>query len=338
MLLTFSSYVLYSMLYGKLCYNQADDCSGGQVVEDVLTSGLSAKLMRYLRLRVLGEAGTSQKDANSQFDSKSSSAILSVRGREEARARVRQAPESSQFDIPRVLEDGGSDDQVADWDHDRGLGRQLHEEHWVDGEPPGSITGDNDMYEAETEGEEKCSARDSRDGRSKFGGKSSRDEELDEGVRDELSRRKTNRGTARFRGKGRANEGTLENEQMLTSPGSGIKLAGQSRNVKDRSLSRTQDLRKIPDTKKTIGRTGNDDLLLERDESDDCFQGCIIGSKDITELVRKAVLAAEAEARAVNAPAEAIKAAGDAAAELVKCAALEVGLTRVLENLCLPVF
>lgn len=30
------------------------DSSGGQIVEDVLTSGLSAKFMRHLRIRVLG--------------------------------------------------------------------------------------------------------------------------------------------------------------------------------------------------------------------------------------------------------------------------------------------
>jgi hypothetical protein len=40
--------------------------------------------------------------------------------------------------------------------------------------------------------------------------------------------------------------------------------------------------------------------------------------------VKKAVQAAEAEARGANAPAGAIKAAGDAAAEDVKSAALEV--------------
>jgi hypothetical protein len=49
------------------------DFSGGQVVEDVLTSGLSAKLMRYLRVRVLGETSTSQKDATHLTESKHAS-------------------------------------------------------------------------------------------------------------------------------------------------------------------------------------------------------------------------------------------------------------------------
>lgn len=285
----------------------------------MLTSGLSAKLMRYLRLRVLGETGT--KDTNSQIESKSFS----------ARGRVRLGPESSHFDVPRVLEDVSCGDQVADGDCDRGLGRQMHEEHWMDGEHPIRMAGDGDTYEAETEGDEKWHARDLRDGRSKPGGRSSREEEYDEGARDDLSRRRTNRGTARLRGKGRANEGILENEQSMTSPGSGIRLGGQSRNIRDRSLPRNQDLRKISDSKKNLGKTSTESLFLERDDTDDCFQGCVIGSKNVVDLVRKAVAAAEAEARAVNAPAEAIKAAGDAAAELVKSVALEVCLALFLK-------
>ncbi|KAL3498190.1 hypothetical protein ACH5RR_040922 [Cinchona calisaya] len=282
---------------------------GGQVVEDVLTSGLSAKLMRYLRLRVLGETGT--KDI-SQIDSKISS----------ARGKVRLAPESSHFDVPRVPEDVGCDDQVADRDRDKGLSRQVHEEHWVDGEPPDIMAGDIDVYDAETESDEKWHTRDLHDGRSKSGGRSSREEEHDEGFRDDFSRRRTNRGSSRFRGKSRGNEGILENDQSMNSPVSGIRL-GQNRNVRDRNQPRNQDLRKISDSKKSLGMTGTESSYLQRDETDDCFQGCEIGSNNIADLVRKAVIAAEAEARAVNAPAEAIKAAGDAAAELVKSAALE---------------
>ncbi|XP_027084209.2 DDB1- and CUL4-associated factor homolog 1-like isoform X1 [Coffea arabica] len=296
---------------------------GGQVVEDVLTSGLSAKLMRYLRLRVLGEAGTSQKDTTSQIESKSFPATACMRGREDVRGRVRQALENSHFDVPRVLEDGSSDDQLADKDLDRGLGRPIDEEHWVDGEPPDVLAADSDIYDAETEGDEKWHAWDLRDGRTKAGGRSSREEESDDSVRDELSRRRTNRGTSRLRGKGRASEGNLDNEQSLTSPGSAIRIGGLNRNIRDRSVPRNQDLKKNSDSKKSQGRTVTDGFTLGRDESDDCFQGCVIGSKNIADLVRKAVVAAESEARAVNAPAEAIKAAGDAAAELVKSAALE---------------
>ena len=83
--------------------------------------------------------------------------------------------------------------------------------------------------------------------------------------------------------------------------------------------------RRLPDAKKDMGRICIDGFEIERDDNDDCFQECKVGSKDISDLVKKAVRAAEAEARAANAPAEAVRAAGDAAAEVVKTAALEVG-------------
>ena len=44
--------------------------SGGPLVEDVLTSGISAKLMRYLRVRVLSDTGPNQKDGNPSVDNK----------------------------------------------------------------------------------------------------------------------------------------------------------------------------------------------------------------------------------------------------------------------------
>jgi len=63
---------------------------------------------------------------------------------------------------------------------------------------------------------------------------------------------------------------------------------------------------------------------ISREEYEDRFRDCIIGLKDISDIVLKAVRAAESEARSANTPDEAVKAAGDAAAELVKSAALEV--------------
>ncbi|KAE8688113.1 hypothetical protein F3Y22_tig00111000pilonHSYRG00112 [Hibiscus syriacus] len=58
---------------------------GGQVGEDVLTSGLSAKLMCYLRVRVLREITTCQNDALHFFESKSLSGASSFRSRDEGR-------------------------------------------------------------------------------------------------------------------------------------------------------------------------------------------------------------------------------------------------------------
>ncbi|KAF3943041.1 hypothetical protein CMV_030361 [Castanea mollissima] len=288
---------------------------GTQVVEDVLTSGLSAKLMRYLRVRVLGETNTSQKDANHLTENKTASAATNIRGRDEGRGRVRQVLETTYLDDLRGAEERSIDDQCVERDQDRSIVWQGRgEECWVnDGEPPNALDEEFDNYEADADGEDRWHSRDLRDGKNKFG-------DLDENTRDDSLRRRTNRGL-RSRSKGRVNEGALENEHLLTSPGSGSRL-GQGRSTM-RSFSRHLDIKKVPDARKPYGRITSDAVPVEREDNDDCFQECRIGSKDISDLVKKAVRAAEAEARAANAPAEAIKAAGDAAAEVVKSAASE---------------
>ncbi|KAJ8555323.1 hypothetical protein K7X08_012819 [Anisodus acutangulus] len=288
--------------------------SGGQVVEDVLTSGLPAKLMRYLRIRILGEPTTSQRDAASLLDGKASSTGTGVRAREECRSRFRQVAESSHLDIPRVAED-------MDKDRDRSASRHMRGgERWTDEEPPDSMAVDDDNYQADANGEERWHIRDLREEKEKPGNRSLREDDHDESARDDLSRRRVNRGWTRHRGRGRVTEGVPDNEAALTSPGSASRLGGQSRS---RNLTRNQELRRASDNKKNLSRTNVDGFVMERDENDECFRECKVGSKDITDLVKKAVKAAETEAKTANAPTEAVKAAGDAAAEVVKSAAFE---------------
>ncbi|XP_010246916.1 PREDICTED: DDB1- and CUL4-associated factor homolog 1 [Nelumbo nucifera] len=313
---------------------------GGQVVEDVLTSGLSAKLMRYLRTRVLGDMSTSQKDASHPVESKNTSSAASGRGREENRGRFRQILDNAHIDGSRMV-DGLLDDQNNERDRDKNISsRQLRgEECWGDGgeslksrESADDLVEGVSLYEGEDDvemaGEERWHGRDLRDGKAKFSdrygtSRSMRDEDIDENARDESSRRRANRGWARVRGKGRANEGAVENERASTSPGSVIRLGGQSRGIRDKNLPRNADPKRASDTKKCSSRLDADGFVMVRDDNDDCFQECKVGTKDISDLVKKAIRAAEAEARAANAPIEAIKAAGDAAAELVKSSALE---------------
>jgi HIV-1 Vpr-binding protein len=93
--------------------------------------------------------------------------------------------------------------------------------------------------------------------------------------------------------------------------------------------SKDKNAAKVEDPKKAIDLNNSSAGLeaytaISKEEYEDRFRDCIIGLKDITDIVLKAVRAAEAEARSANAPEEAVKAAGDAAAELVKSAALEV--------------
>jgi len=280
--------------------------------------------MHYLRIRILGETTTSQRDATSLLDGKASSTGTGVRAREECRSRFRQVAESSHLDIPRVAEDGLHGDQVLDKDRDRSASRHMRgDELWTDEEPPDSMAVDDDNYQADGDGEERWHIRDLRDGKAKPGNRSVREDEHDESSRDDLSRRRVNRGWTRHRGRGRVTEGVPDNEAALTSPGSASRLSGQSRS---RNLTRNQELRRAPDNKKNLSRTNVDGFVMERDENDECFRECKVGSKDITDLVKKAVGAAETEAKTANAPAEAVKAAGDAAAEVVKSAAFEVGL------------
>ncbi|XP_057958873.1 DDB1- and CUL4-associated factor homolog 1 [Malania oleifera] len=289
---------------------------GGQVVEDVLTSGLSAKLMRYLRSRVLGETSTSQKDSGYVMETKSSAGISSLRAKEEGRTRVRQVLEATHLDDPRILAEGSVGDQSVERDHEISIGRHARgEECWVDGaESLDGLAEGVDVYDMDADGEDRRHGRDLRDGKAKTG-------DLDENLRDDL-RRRPSRGWGRFRGKGRVNEGVAENEQALTSPSSGGRL-GHGRSARDQSSLKNLDVKKIADARKCLGRSNADGYTVEREDNDDCFQECKVGTKDISDLVKKAVRAAEAEAREASAPAEAIKAAGDAAAEVVRSAASE---------------
>lgn len=241
--------------------------------------------MRYLRVRFLGDTTTTQKDGNYVADNKNPSA---VRGREESRARFRQVSETSNLE-------------------ERGDG------HWVEGgEQPEGAPDDDSCDAVDVDGEDKWQCRDLHDAKTK--GRGAREEDIDDNVRDDSSRRRNR--PPRCRGKGRVNE---DNEQPLTSPGSASRTGSQGRN---RSLNRNLDSKR---TQKSLGKNITDSFAAERDDNDDCFLECKVGSKDISDLVKKAVRAAEAEARAANAPLEAIKAAGDSAAEVVKSAASEVG-------------
>ncbi|XP_056865342.1 DDB1- and CUL4-associated factor homolog 1-like isoform X2 [Raphanus sativus] len=133
--------------------------------------------------------------------------------------------------------------------------------------------------------------------------------------RDDPSRHRMNRSKSRVRGK--ANEGATDTDVLLTSPRS------SRLGLRDRDLSKNSDVRNAEDVTICLGKMKSGIMVIERGENDECFQGCVIGTKNITDLVKSAIGAAETEARAAHAPDDAAKAAGDAAAELVKTAALE---------------
>lgn len=306
--------------------------SGGQLVEELL-DGLSAKLMRYLRYRVLGESSMNQRDSNQVLENRNSSTAYSKTG-DEVRGRLHQVTESSYSDVGTLRIHANERDRerdpslLGDFDKDRerrGTKKKRGDECWVDDETPDGVDLNTDGYVAEPDGEENCNTREYRDSKTKPTGRPHREEDSEENMREDSSRRRTNRGIFKSRAKTRSYEGAPEYEQALTSPGSANR-SGPARSSKDRTAARTQDLKRASDAKKGPVGNNSDSFILERDDNDECFQGCKVGSKDITDLVKKAVRAAEEEARAANAPAAAIRAAGDDAAEVVKTSALEVSI------------
>ncbi|KAG9443968.1 hypothetical protein H6P81_015308 [Aristolochia fimbriata] len=284
---------------------------GGKVVEDVLTSGLSAKLMRYLRTRALGEASMTQKDTSYMMESRCASGATGIRSREDSRGRCRQA-----LDHEALL-----DDQGAKMDHNRAA-VNFHcfdadisaEEVEVFG------TCDNDVEQV---GEERWQhGLEINDGKAKC--RQNRDEDVEENAREDSSRGQGGHGWGWIRGKGRISESSNERDLASPSLSSGPRPGGCGHSVmRERNSSKYSDCRREHGAKRHLGRVGGESFGVEREEIDDWFKEIKDGDKDISDLVKKATRAAEAEARAANAPGEAIIAAGDAAAELVKGAALE---------------
>lgn len=273
---------------------------GGQVVEDVLASELPAKLMRYLRLQVLGEMNTSQKEFRYPTENK---IVACIRGREDGRGRIRQVLDATPLESRKIGDMGLIDDQIVE----RGFNKiQVHEDEcWNDDRE--LMTSRKLAAEAycqypidEDISEEKWNNWEFHDGIEKFN--------------------ERHRGRVRLRGKGRIVEGVIDYERALnlTSPGFGIQL-GQGRNSRDRNLLKNSNTKDEPDAMKHSSKA---DAVIGI--NDDCFEVCKVGTRDITQWVKKATSAAEAEATAANLSAEAVKFAALDAADLVKTAALEV--------------
>lgn len=306
--------------------------SGGPIVEGTLTSGLSAKFMRYLRTQVLGDAYPGQKNATYPAESaRHSSVSTHVRGREENRLRSRECSDPC-LEVPRVADQGMPDDLYVNQDCERGT-RQVDSGKYWSGDPLKSeLTDSSTMvggaYEVAEENDDLTEWQDKNllDGRSKYAerliaARSVRDDDP-ESLRDDLSKRRIIKGLQRSRTKPKVTEGNSDTDRILTSPDSGLRVGGSGRIGRDRNFLIHEESKKSVDIKNLSNRLDCEGLVSE-EEKDDRLMDCIIGSKDISEIVKKAIGAAEAEARAANAPTEAIKAAGDAAAELVKTAAVE---------------
>ncbi|KAF8750614.1 hypothetical protein HU200_012319 [Digitaria exilis] len=284
-------------------------CSGGQLVEDVLNMGVSAKLMRFLRIRILGDASSSLKDSSNPQD------IKHPRGRDDNRGKSRLAQDVSRLDGTRVGH-AVLTDPTSGKDNEPGVRmRQAYGEMSMD-----DPLDNSDAPEADRNNDQ-SSGTGIYDAKSKLGSvtRIAKDEDISENG--ELLKRKLSRAPSRLRVKGKAGESLPESETTPLSPTSGLRIGGRA--TRDRNASRFDDAKKATDVNsRSAGLEPFN--AISREEYEDRFRDCIVGLKDISAVVLKAVRAAESEARSANAPEEAVKAAGDAAAELVKSAALEV--------------
>ena len=262
------------------------------MVEDILNIGVSAKLMHFLRTRVYGDVTSSQKDANLPLDTKH------PRGRDENRGKVRCLQDSSVLDRTRVG-DGIPTDPTLEKELDRGvLMREADGERLMD-DTVGMPHADVPMCLDYREMRPPC-----------------------EISRDEFLKRKLSRTGSRLKGKSKASESLPESEHTPISPASGLRVG--SRASKDKNEDKVEVPKNAIDLNNSSACFEAAHTVISKEEYEDRYRDCIIGLKDITDIVLKAVRAAEAEARSANAPEDAVKAAGDAAAELVKSAALEV--------------
>jgi HIV-1 Vpr-binding protein len=308
---------------------------GGDVVEDVLTTGMVAQLMHYLRVRVLGESGP-----DGTMENKSGGAS-GCRGRDDVRGRVRPPIEASrtlETWAPESFTEDQETDSISDRKFDtKGKHKDAEEGHQEENE----IVEDNGGPEAaevslctdevdedadEWVNEDKRRRKERRDGKNRpadwfCNNRPFRDNEPEEAGRAEPSRRRSDireRGGGKVRGKGRASDGVVEPEKGQ-APSSTIMHGGTCyvdgirtrKSLLDKSSARLE-----------IGLEGQSDMRVKDDGGLD-KETVLVGSTDISVVMQRAKSAAQAEARAANAPLEAVTAAGDAAADLVKVAALE---------------
>lgn len=302
----------------RICYVRRSD-----VVEDVLTTGMVGQFMHYLRVRVLGDTS-----ADASAENKPNVGMSGSRGRDEARGRVRPLLDVSRMEDLRVSEKV-SDEQPAEWAGERApdaKGKRKDSEEGVQ-EDDENLEGTPDLslciYDADEDGDEwmnedKRRRKDRREAKTRTTEwlNSTRplpEDETEEIGRAEPSKRRSDahRGGGKGRGKGRPGDGTVELERgQVSAPTS----ARKETVTKSRGLS----------TDKNGTLAERDGVKDDSDSDKEEIQCVMVGNVDISPAMRKAKRAAQAEARTENAPWEAVKAAGDAAADLVRVAATEV--------------
>ncbi|XP_042434385.1 DDB1- and CUL4-associated factor homolog 1-like isoform X1 [Zingiber officinale] len=291
--------------------------SSSQVVEDMLTSELSTKLMRYLRTRHFGDSNSCTAETNHPSSSSS------IRARDEARGRSRLG--SSRIGDRKLSAnpDTDRDDVIKQGQGDHSWGDGSESQKSVLTDSSSELVSANNLIEespgATADGRQKINSGPINSKSECSPGSSALCVDADDkGVNGTCI---VNHGLPKSEVNARITEVTPENENS-PSPSCGAHLEGISRPSRERNFSQQDDNGNVVIAKDNSDMLDCNDSIIEED-NDERLQDCIVGKRDISNMVKKALRAAEAEARTANAPIEAIKAAGDAAAELVKTAAIE---------------
>ncbi|KAI5071334.1 hypothetical protein GOP47_0013585 [Adiantum capillus-veneris] len=284
--------------------------AGGSIIEEVLATGVAGKLMHYLRIRVLKDT----KDwAGSEHKSSGSSA---VKIRDDVKPRARQPSEATaHLEIAQVgneVTEGG--DKLVERE-------TLLEKSFA-------------AYDADDDGDEKCQRRETREGKSRIVDSSctnliGKDGTLDDTIRGEPSKRKgdaRDRGSCKFKGKAKISDGMNDSERDVSTPGGGARRCGTYERTKSFKLNDSEKIATENFLAPSVEGASTCDSVLVTDgdeDANDQYGSIIVDGVDVSAAVKKAARAAETEARNAQASIEAIQAAGEAAIDLVKAAALE---------------
>lgn len=294
----------------------------GGIVEEVLATGVAGKLMHYLRVRVLKET----KDWATSENRNSVSSAIKVK--DDVKSRAKLPSEALETD---VLQAGN--ECLASTD-------KLAERETLVEKNISSYDADDD---GDWMGEEKLQRRERRDGKGKMvdSNRASlaarKDCGIDEALRGEPSKRKgdaRDRGSSKIKGKGKISEGMSDDNKDSSTLSGGGQINFYSDKAKSlrENDARTEAGRFLAQVVEGVDICEDVPFVENEKEADEHYDSVIVGEVDISTPVKKAARAAETEAKSARASLEAVKAAGEAAADLVKAAALEVNFH--LEKAC----
>ncbi|MCO5586882.1 hypothetical protein L7F22_040827 [Adiantum nelumboides] len=306
--------------------------TGGGIIEEMLGRGVASKLMHFLRLRVLKESAT-QKEAALAGENR----IIGVTSARNKDSRIKLPVEVMQIestrDVPEIPGRGKLHSDLLEresfFKEREGLQDMICRDSYnklststLDADNVSDWVGDDAWERRDKVGK-------FRHADQNFTGQLARADDFEELAGGEHSKWRgdtRDRSYSKIRGR-RVGEGAVECDKTGTSQTSGSRLPPErTKGLRDKSTCKGivgTDSQKSVDKMDIPIDLDHVALGLQCEVSEkDLFTE--VGGVDISEYVRQAAGAAQAEALSAEAPFEVIKAVGEAAAELVRAAALEV--------------